>query len=104
MKETHDEGQNVHSNGGKKSCLLMHTFGVFVRLHSEGGKASPRKADMEKGDILHILINPYWLTDDVYDPCSHGVNTAAELCSQCEEDASWVRIVDGVVHYSDAKL
>lgn len=70
-------------------------FVVLVR----GGKYPPREAGMN-----NELNSTYWATEDVYDPCDHGVNAAVDTCPDCEADIAWIRIVDGVVHYSDRKL
>jgi hypothetical protein len=45
----------------------------------------------------------YWLTDDVYDPCDHGVNAAVDTCQQCEDDIADIRIVNGEIHITDVK-
>lgn len=54
---------------------------------------------MDKGQI-----STYWLTDDEYDLCDHGVNAAVHTCADCEADVAWIRVVDGGVYYSDVKL
>ena len=43
----------------------------------------------------------YWLTNDVYDPCDHGVNAAVDTCQQCEDDIADIRIVNGEIHITD---
>ena len=36
--------------------------------------------------------NTYFLTDDVWDICDHGVNAAVHTCGDCEADIAGVTL------------